>query len=354
MKTLSLNFLCVLVLPLVSAVAWSQKPSTSVYVQSVSEQAFSESIEALGTLKANEATVLSAGVTETITAIHFDDNQAVKAGDTLVEMTSREEHAQLAEAQAALDEARRQYARLQALYEEKLTNESRLDQQKAAMEASAAQLSAVKSRMQDRLILAPFDGVVGLRNISVGALVQPGDLITTLDDISEMKLDITLPSVHLNKVQPGLEVIAKAGALNGQSFSGSLVSISPRIDPVTRSVTARARISNKDGLLRPGMLMTVMLKGAQRQALSVAEEALVQVGRSSFVYVVNVDKEPNVVEKREVNLGARQADIVEITSGLNPGELVVVHGAMKLRPGVEVLIAAKSSGAERLPELLKQ
>ncbi len=341
-------------LAVLSLASVAQKGPAPVFVQEVRLQSLSDSIEALGTLRANEATTLSASVTETVTAIHFDDNQRVNAGDILIEMTSAEEHAQLEQARSTLEEAERQYARLLTLQKERLTTEAQLDQQKAAVEAASAQLLGVQSRLQDRLILAPFAGVVGLRDISVGALVRPGDVITTLDDISVMKLDMTVPSMHLDKITTGIEVLAKATALKNREFRGTLSSIGSRVDPVTRSVTARALIRNDQQVLRPGLLMTVELREQARQAIAINEEAIIQEGRRSYVYVVSTTTEPNLAEKRQVQLGARQGKLVEITEGLQEGEIVVIHGGMKLRPGAEVQISATSHKSERLPELLTQ
>lgn len=342
--------LFILTLPLM-AVA-QQKP-VPVFVQTVKSQAINDTIEALGTLKANESTTLSASVTETITAIHFDDNQRVSAGEVLVEMTSAEEHAQLRQAMSALDEAERQYGRLKVLEKDKLSTAAQLDQQKALMDAAEAQLRAVQSRLQDRLILAPFDGVVGLRNISLGALVRPGDVITTLDDDSIMKLDMTVPSVYLPDLTLGMAIKARATALRDQTFDGTLASIDSRVDPVTRSITARALVPNSLGQLRPGLLMTVTLNQPVREALVVAEEAIIQVGRESHVFVVSGGDQPQA-EKRVVTLGLRKGGDVEVLTGLNAGEQVVVHGGMKLRPGSAVKVSAVSDQGERLPQLLAQ
>lgn len=352
MTPLKLNALYLLFLLLPMSV-YGQKGPTPVFVQDVKLRAITETIEALGTLKANEATVLSASVTETITAIHFNDNQRVQAGDVLVEMTSSEEHAQLSQAISALDEAERQYARLKSLEKDKLTTAAQLDQQKGVVDAANAQLKAVQSRLQDRIIIAPFDGVVGLRNISVGALVRPGDVITTLDDDTVMKLDMTVPSVHIPGLRLGMPVRAKAPAIRNQIFEGKLSGIDSRVDPVTRSVTARALINNPDGFLRPGLLMTVILSQPERQVLVIAEEAVIQVGRESHVFVVKPGA-ATIVEKRIVSLGVRQPGLVEILSGLNVGEQVVIHGGMKLRPGAEIKIAGVSNNGERLPQLLTQ
>lgn len=332
----------------------AQKEPTPVFVQKAKFRPLVEKLEALGTLRAKEATTLSASVTEIITVIHFDDNQRVMRDDVLIEMTSAEEHAQLEQAISSLDDAKRQLARVKALAKKNLATAVQLDQQRAAVDAANAQLRGVQSRLQDRLILAPFDGVVGLRNISVGALVRPGDRITTLDDDSEMKLDMHIPAVHLNQLAVGLAVQAKAAAFADKTFDGELVSIDSRIDPTTRSVIVRALIPNTEGLLRPGMLMTVTLNKPSRLALLLSEEAITQVGRQSFVYVVNSEVQPPSVTQRHVELGARQKGIVEIVQGLSVDETVVVHGSMRLREGAVVDIKATLDEGQRLSELLAQ
>lgn len=353
MNHLTLKALSLVTL-LIPLSVFAQRGPLPVFIQDVKTISIEETIEALGTLKANESTVLSSSVTESITAIHFNDNQRVQAGDVLVEMTSAEEHAQLKQAMATLDEAERQYGRFKALEKDKVATAAQLDQQKVLVDAAEAQLRAVQSRLQDRLLIAPFDGVVGLRNISVGALVRPGDVITTLDDDSVMKLDMTVPSVYLADLRVGMPVVARATALRDQSFNGKLVGIDSRVDPVTRSLVARALIENPEGKLRPGLLMTVLLSQPQREAMMIAEEAIIQVGRQAHVFVIERDGERTLVAKRDVALGVRRPGEVEILSGLNAGDQVVVHGGMKLRPGVEVKISGVSNNGERLPQLLAQ
>ncbi|WP_018274176.1 efflux RND transporter periplasmic adaptor subunit [Teredinibacter turnerae] len=353
MNHLTLKALSLVTL-LIPLSVFAQRGPLPVFIQDVKTISIEETIEALGTLKANESTVLSSSVTESITAIHFNDNQRVQAGDVLVEMTSAEEHAQLKQAMATLDEAERQYGRFKALEKDKVATAAQLDQQKVLVDAAEAQLRAVQSRLQDRLLIAPFDGVVGLRNISVGALVRPGDVITTLDDDSVMKLDMTVPSIYLADLRVGMPVVARATALRDQSFNGKLVGIDSRVDPVTRSLVARALIENPEGKLRPGLLMTVLLSQPQREAMMIAEEAIIQVGRQAHVFVIERDGERTLVAKRDVALGVRRPGEVEILSGLNAGDQVVVHGGMKLRPGVEVKISGVSNNGERLPQLLAQ
>lgn len=203
------------------------------------------------------------------------------------------------------------------------------------------------------MIVAPFDGVVGLRNISAGTLVTPGTQLTTLDDDSVMKLDISIPAVFLEAVKPGLVVTAKTRERSGE-FSGRVTAIDSRIDPVTRSIKVRALIDNSDRALRPGMLMTVSLQKEEALSLMVPEEALLQEGYRSFVYRINRDSEPLSVTKQEVQTGPRRLGAIVVTSGLNAGDQVVTHGVLRLRDGSPVTLLAEQKGDENLVELLKK
>lgn len=338
----------------ISLFTWAAaRPAVPVIYKTLQPEPFVDSIEALGTLHANEAVVLSATITDTVRAVHFEDGQRVKKGDVLVEMTDDEEHALLAEAQAAVGEAERQYERVKSLAKTNLATASLLDERRQAFDSAQAKLLATQSRLNDRLILAPFDGVVGLRNISAGTLVTPGTPLTTLDDDNVMKLDISIPALFLDAVSPGLTVTAKTRERGGE-FSGRVTAIDSRIDPLTRSIRVRALIDNPERLLRPGMLMTVNLQKEETLALMLPEEALLQEGFRSFVYRINRDSEPLTVSKHEVQTGARRLGTIVITGGLNPGDQVVTHGILRLRDGNPITLLAEQTGDETLAELLKK
>jgi membrane fusion protein, multidrug efflux system len=193
--------------------------ATPVIVAEARLEPVAERIEALGTLRANESVAITSNVTETISVVHFDDGQRVSEGDMLVEMTSAEEHALLEEAQARVAEAQSQYDRVRSLVAQRSASESLLDERKRDLDTARAVLVALESRLADRVVKAPFDGVVGLRNISRGALVEPGDLITTLDDDSVMKLDFTVPSLYLEQLKPGLQIQARGRDPGEGAFS---------------------------------------------------------------------------------------------------------------------------------------
>ena len=323
-----------------------------VFVTETKLATIEDRIEALGTLRANESVELTASVTEIVTAINFDDGDRIKAGQVLVQMTNDEEQAQLREARVTVDEAKRQYERIKSLRAQQSASESQLDEQQRVWEANRARLAAIESRLADRLLRAPFAGVVGLRNVSIGALVEPGDIITTLDDDSVMKLDFSVPATYLAALEPGMSATAITRAWQGQLFEGRVKSIDSRVDPVTRTVIVRALLPNPDHALRPGMLMQVELQSQRREAIIIPEECLVAQGQKQFVYVV--DRADNKVERREVRIGTRRPGEVEIIEGLVVGEQVITDGTLKVRPGNKVSIRAKDDGTTRLHQLLEQ
>jgi membrane fusion protein (multidrug efflux system) len=328
-----------------------EKPGPEVIVAEVKPKAFIDRIEALGTLKANESVALTVNVTETVTAIHFDDGQRVERGDTLVEMTSSEEHALLEEARANLDEALRQFKRVRQLESQGIEAQSLLDQRRREVETARARLAAIESRLADRLIKAPFSGVLGLRNTSVGALVETGDLITTLDDDSVMKLEFAVPSTYLSSLQPGLAIRARTRAFGERVFEGEVKVVDSRVDPINRSLLVRALLPNPERMLKPGMLMTVELLSNQRQALVIPEAALMPKGSDQFV--MRLQGDPPQVEKLKILIGSRRAGEVEVLDGLSAGDLVITHGMEKARVGAPVRIKGREGEGQSIPELLK-
>jgi len=336
---------------LFTGITASASQATQVFVITARPVSIEDRIEALGTLRANESVELTTSVTETVTVLHFDDGDRVEAGQVLLEMTSAEEHAQLEEARATVDEARRQYERIRSLQEKQTAAESLLDQRRREWETGRARLAAIESRLADRLVQAPFAGVLGLRRVSVGALLEPGDIITTLDDDSVMKLDFSVPAIYLGVLAPGLQITATTRAWEGKRFTGQVKSIDSRVDPVTRTVVVRALLPNPEHALRPGMLMQVELLNRQREAIVIPEECLVPEGDRQFVLVVDRSAD-NTVEQRPIRIGMRRPGEVEVTEGLAAGELVITDGTLKVRAGSKVAIRAVDDGGTPLRELL--
>lgn len=312
-------------------------PVTTTLVRPV---AWNDTVQALGTAQARESVTLTAKVSEIVDQVHFESGQQVEAGAPLVTLRVDAQEAALGEAESTLAEADQQYKRLQGLAEQQLVARSTLDAQRALREVASARVRQMKSDIRDRHVRAPFAGVLGIRQVSPGALLTPNSVIATLDDISTMYVDFQVPEAVLSAMVPGARVTAAAAAWPGRQFEGVVQTADARIDPGTRAVTVRAVFANPEGLLRPGMLLDVHLHRPERQAIVVPEIAVVQVGRDSFVYRVGKDGK---VAQAPVRTGVRRDGRAEILEGLQAGERIVVDGTGKLRPGV-VVVDAGSPG----------
>lgn len=310
----------------------AQRP---VSVEAVTRQILVDRVESVGTAVANESVNLTPKVSDTISRIGFNDGSLVKQGDILVELTNSSEAARLSEAQSTADEAMRQYDRLQSLLTDNLISKTDLDASRTRAETAQARLDGVIVAMDDRLIRAPFSGVLGFRNVSEGSLVSPNTIITTLDDISVIKLDFTIAEVYLAQLQIGQTVAAKSIVYKDREFEGVVQVIGSRIDPVTRSVAVRAHIDNRDGVLRPGMLLTVSLALSSSEVTVVPERSLIPSGGRQYAFIVD---EGGIARQAEVQIGRRRPGYVEVISGLNPGQMVVTDGMAQLRPGQPVRV----------------
>jgi membrane fusion protein (multidrug efflux system) len=356
MLVASVRFLMFCTLNLVALSTFAQVPSkvVDVIVQAVDERQLQTTIEALGTLRANESIRVTSNVTNTVTRINFEDGQRVKSGDVLVEMMNAEERALVEEARINSLEAKQQLERVRTLVTSNAASKSMLDQKVREYESAKAREAALDAKLKELRLVAPFDGMVGLRNISVGALVSPGDLITTLNDDHRMKLDFTVPAIFLRSLRVGLPVRAVSHALGNKEFAGELFSIDNQIDPVTRAISVRAILPNEQRELRQGMLMTVELFSDQRDALVVPESALVPLGSNNYVFLIQHTDAATKVERREIKIGQRLQGFVEVLTGVERGDKVVIHGLQKVRDGQPVKVIAEKSAGDSLSDLLSR
>jgi len=317
-------------------------PPVAVVAVPVRPEQISFDIEALGTTRANESVEITSKVVNQVAAVRFEEGQQVARGAVLVELDGEQVRADLAAAEASLAESRSQYERSRELYTTKILSDSQLEQIEATFKANEARVASARARVSDTVIRAPFAGRVGLRRVSVGSLISPGTVITTLDDTSTIKLDFTIPETFLPVVKPGLGITATSVAYPGVGFSGEVSSVDSRVDPATRSVTVRALVPNSKGLLKPGMFLTTRLSRGAVDALMIPEQALVPEGGEVFVFVAK----GGTVEKRKVQIGQRRVGQVQIVEGLAAGDLVVTEGTQKLRDGAAVSIeASPAAGA---------
>ena len=309
-----------------------------VVTQVVANQPFTDSLQALGTIRANASITVTAEVANTVESIRFSDGQYVKAGAVLVTLEDSEARANLAAAEAALVDSRSQYERSRQLLNSGAVSASQLQQLEARMNADAAQVEAARSRLANHTIRAPFAGRVGLRQVSVGSLIQPGTAITTLDDIDPVQLDFSVPGVFIGTLAAGQVITARSEAYPEREFTGKVTSIATRVDPVSRALTVRAELPNADGALKPGMFLTVTLIREIGSAVLIPEQAVIPENQHQYVYVV----QNGAAQKREVRTGRRQPGVVEILSGLTVGEIIVTDGAHKLVDGM--LVAGTTPG----------
>ncbi|MFL6591476.1 MAG: efflux RND transporter periplasmic adaptor subunit [Luteimonas sp.] len=309
---------------------------------------FNDALQALGTAQADESVTITAKVSDVVTRLAFDSGERVRKGQLLADMNSRAQQADVAAAEAALRDAEQQLRRGGELAKAQLIARGQYDTLRANRDAAAASVQARRAAVADRTITAPFAGVLGLRQVSLGALVAPGTVITTLDDDSTIKLDFTLPESALSSLSEGQAISATSDAWPGQAFGGRIADIDSRVDPETRAMRVRAELPNPDGKLRQGMLMRVQVQLPVRQALVLPELAVLQEAEQSSVFRVGADGK---VAQVPVKLGTRREGVVEVRSGLRAGDRVVVEGTVKLHPGDRVVEAGADSpqGGEATP-----
>ena len=316
-------------------------PAT-VTTMRVAAQPWQDSLEALGTAQANESIAITAKVSDVVTRLAFDSGERVRAGQLLVDMNSSVQRADVAAAAATLRDAEQQLRRGSELARQQLIAQGQLDTLRANRDAAAAALASRRAAVADRTLIAPFAGVLGLRRVSVGALVAPGAIITTLDDDSRIKLDFTVPESALSSLARGQEIGARSDAWPGVAFEGAVADIDSRVDPDTRAVTVRALLPNPDGRLRAGMLLRVAVRLPQRQALVLPEIAVQQEGSQASVFRVGAG---DTVALVPVTLGSRDAGKVEVASGLKAGDRIVVEGIVKLHDGSSIVEAKPGAAA---------
>lgn len=312
--------------------------ATPVVVHEVKIEQFEVVVEALGTAKANESVMLTAQTSEVVHSIEFEDGDKVVLGQLILKLNDREEKARLNELDINLQEAKRQLKRISNLAKTSAASEQLLDEQQARVKALKAQKEVVSAQLAELELRAPFAGQLGIRQVSVGSLIRPGDLITTLDDVTIIKLDFSIAESHLPSISVGQLIRARSVAYPGEVFLGKINTIDSRVDPITRTVQIRAHVDNQDLRLRPGMLLKINLQKQLLNTLIVPEGALIPIENKQFVYVVEEGK----AQQKEVQVGLRKPGIAQITSGLSEGEKVVIEGALRLRPGAAVRIPTDS------------
>ncbi len=298
-------------------------------------------LEAQGNTLANESVVLTAAAQEKVSQISFNDGDTVPAGKVLVKLDCILEETALKQAELDLAEAERELDRIRPLYEANAATQKDYDVQLTERDRAKVKVEAVKTELRDRVVVAPFSGITGKRMVSMGALVSPGTEITTLDDITLLKVDFHVPEKYLAQLIPGQKFTAESIAYPGKMFSGHIASIDVRLNSITRSVSVRGIIENSKNaenswLLRPGMLMMLTIDLGSRDQVTVPEKAVLSLSEIQYIFIYK--PETKTVSRREVILGRRANGMVEILSGAEAGEKFVDEGISKLTDGAAVQV----------------
>ena len=310
-----------------------------VVTHTLVKQSIVDEIQALGTARANESVEIRPRVASLVTTIAFEEGQAVRRGDLLVELENSEIKAELAQAEASLSESLSLYNRSKELTSTQAISESNLETLLAQVKVNEANVAAQKARLRNTEVRAPFAGRVGLRRVSPGSFVDTSTVITTLDDVETIKLDFTVPETFITVLSDGMKILAHSIVYPDRVFEGRVTSIDTRVDPVSRAIRVRAVMPNDDRALKPGMFITVDLQRDRGDVLVAPEQAIVPEGANQYLFVVS----DGVVERRVIELGRRIPGFVVIANGAEAGEVVITEGTNKVREGSQVEIFDKAA-----------
>ncbi len=300
-------------------------------------------VEAVGStlaLRSVEITPLASG---RVTKVGFTSGDQVKAGAELLRLDDVIQQADVIEANARLREATNMLKRSETLKKQNATSTATVESLVAKVAIAQADQDRAAKRLRDRVVTAPFSGVVGFSSVEPGARVDVGNVVTVLDDLLSVKVEFSLPEGLFGTVGLGKKVIAVAAPFPGRVFNGTIDTIDSRIDPVSRSFKARAIITNEDRALAAGMFVHLSVVLDAKKALAVPEESIIADGNRPYVFVVETAGDQQRVSQRHISIGRRSFGYAEITEGLVDGEAVVVRGVQKIRDGAVVAVKGQPS-----------
>lgn len=311
------------------------EPALMVEAVPVAVGLIAESIQAVGTLQAIASIIVRPELAGLVSRIGFADGQFVERGAPLIELEQEELQAQANQAAAQEKIAQVTYDRLKRLSSQQTTIVplQQMDEARLALQAASANSVLYATRLKKAVIRAPFAGMVGLRRISVGDYVQPGQDIVNLEDLRTLHVDFKVPEVWLSQLVVNQRLVLTSDAFPNVLFEGHVSAIDPRVDAVNRTVAVRGAVPNPDGILRPGLFATVRLTlGLEEQAVLIPEEAVFLQRDKAMVFRLD----DQTIRLTEVVVGAREQGRVQVLAGLKEGEQVVRTGTHKLRDGVRV------------------
>ncbi len=319
--------------------------ATAVEVAPVLVVNFSDEASAVGTLKSNETVMLRPETAGRVSAIHFKDGALVTRGTVLLTLDAAIQEAELQQAKANLALAKSSFKRSEELLEKKFLSQQALDSASAALKVQEAAVQLAEAKVAKTRVRAPFNGVIGLRNVSVGDYVKEGQDLVNIEDIATLRVDFKLPETYLGRLQKGQALEVTTDALAGEPFRAVLDAVDPMVDQGGRAISARARLNNAAGKLRPGMFVRARLMFGERQGVLMVPEQAIVPGAQPMVFKVVEGK----ATMAKVRLGVRRATQVEVLEGLAAGDVVVTAGQLKLKEGVAVRPIGEGAPARAKP-----
>ena len=314
----------------------------AVEAVAVRQMALRDDAEAVGSLRSRQSVMLRPEVGGRITQLNFRDGQRVRRGQVLVQFDDQLPRAQIQQSQAELSIAQANHKRNQELVAQGFISQRSVDESAANLEVAQAKLALAQATAQRLKIVAPFDGIAGIRGVNVGDYLKDGADIVNIEDLDAVYVDFRLPERLQSKARTGQTAQVAFDALPGVRYAAVVQAISPQIDADGRAIAVRGCIDNRRLQLRPGMFARVTAVFAERSdARVVPEEAIVPDGNSPYVLKIVEGKEPGtrVTRRTPVQLGARAPGLVEVVEGLNAGDLVVTAGQQRIRKdGTEVRV----------------
>ncbi len=312
---------------------------------------------AIGSLVAVRGVTLGAEVTGSVREISFDSGMSVKKGAVLVRLDTSIEQAQLESARADAALAAVSLQRHRDLRPGGISSQAELDSAEARAKQANAAVASLQATIAKKTIRAPFDGRVAIRQVELGQVVSPGTPIASLQSVTPIFAEFSLPQQALADVKVGQKVRLHTDIFAGSSWDGEVAVINPEVDVVTRNVRIRAKLENPDGRLTPGMFANLEVLSNEKRAVTIIPAtSIIFAPFGDSVYVLEEQKDPadkasTIARQRFVRLGERRGDFVAVASGLSPGETVVSSGAFKLRNGMTVAVNnAVAPAAELAPK----
>ena len=323
-------------------------PPAVVAMAIVKQESWSSSLSAVGTLTPVAGVEVSGEIAGKIKTLHFNSGQTVRQGDLLVELDSDTDRAELKGLEADLQLAKAQFQRSQKMIQKKYVSQADYDQHKATLEQAQAAVEAKRTRIDKKLIRAPFSGELGIRHVSLGWYLKEGEAIITLQQLDPINLDFTLPEKHLQSLAEQQRVMATVQAYPGEIFSGGIFAIDPAVEGGSRALNIRVKLDNKDKRLRPGMFAEVQIDLGQPQSvLTLPDTAITYNPYGNSVFLIQESEAGLTVQSRQVVTGQSREGRVAIISGLQAGDRVVSAGQVKLRNGMPVSIDSQPAPGER-------